>query len=296
MSKNNVNGVKTDTGLGTYPNTNYWLRIQRVGNVFNLYERVTLGVAWNLVGSVMRADFSGVPLQVGIEQADFGGGATRTARYEKFSLTVSNQTASAAPAAATGLSIANVSSSGANLSWSPGAGSIGSVVVMWTNSPVLKQAPANGFSYSGDARYGLGDTLPAASYYVVYAGSGSSVAVTNLAAGTSYNVAVFDYSAAGGQRLPARGGSGRLHDSRVDARTVCSAGNHCRSARCRHVQRESAQIYIVQFTDSLNPANWTMSPPFPTRRQIRSWPLFTLGGGIPGDFIGCNSLIRCRRA
>ena len=85
MSKNNVNGVKTDTGLGTYPNTNYWLRIQRVGNVFNLYERVTLGVAWNLVGSVMRADFSGVPLQVGIEQADFGGGATRTARYEKFS-------------------------------------------------------------------------------------------------------------------------------------------------------------------------------------------------------------------
>ncbi len=40
MLKNNVNGVKTDTVLGApAPNTNYWLRITRVGNLFTLYEK-----------------------------------------------------------------------------------------------------------------------------------------------------------------------------------------------------------------------------------------------------------------
>ena len=58
MSKNNVNGVKTDTGLGTYPNANYWLGIQRLlGNVFNLYEKALEANPWSLAGSVMRADF-----------------------------------------------------------------------------------------------------------------------------------------------------------------------------------------------------------------------------------------------
>ncbi len=85
MLKNNVNGAKTDTALGTYPNTNYWLRIARSGSVFNLYEKGLPTGPWTQVGSVTRADFSGVPLQVGIEHSDYAGGATRAAQVPKHS-------------------------------------------------------------------------------------------------------------------------------------------------------------------------------------------------------------------
>ncbi len=198
MRKNNVNGVKTDTELGTYPNANYWLRVNRSGSTFTLYEKATQGAAWNSVGTVTRADFSGVPLQVGIEHSDYGGGATRTAHYANFSVTVSNMGPFAAPPlAATSLVIAGITNTLANLSWTPGAGSDGSLVVMWTGSPVVKEAPANGFTYNGNAGYGLGDTLPATGYNVVYSGPGSSVTVTNLTAGASYNVAVFAYTGSG---------------------------------------------------------------------------------------------------
>jgi carbonic anhydrase/acetyltransferase-like protein (isoleucine patch superfamily) len=197
MSKNNVNGVKSDTGLGTYPNANFWLRIERVGNVFNLYEKALEADPWSLVGSVTRAEFSGARLQVGIEHADFGGGATRTARYEKFSLTVSNQTAGLPPGPAGGLIFTSISNRSATISWLAGSGSSGSLVAVWTNNPVVKQAPANSFVYNGNAGYGFGDALPAAGYFVVYSGTNTNVTVTNLVAGTAYNVAVFACSGSG---------------------------------------------------------------------------------------------------
>jgi carbonic anhydrase/acetyltransferase-like protein (isoleucine patch superfamily) len=196
MSKNNVNGVKTDAARGIYPNTNYWLRIQRVGNVFNLYEKALELGAWNSVGSITRSDFSGLPLQVGIEHSDYSGGATRTAQYEKFSLTVSNQNFSAPPKPPTGLTLA-ASSNSVNVSWTPGAGSSGSVVVMWTGNPAVKEVPANGFIYSGNLNFGSGDTLSTTNYFAVYSGAGNSVAVSNLAAGTTYNVAVFAFAGSG---------------------------------------------------------------------------------------------------
>src|SRR5260370_22204392 len=120
MRKNNVNGVKTDTGLGTYPNTNYWLRVTRAGNTFTLFEKATQAGAWTSVGTVTRADFSGTPLEVGIEHAVFGGGATHAARYAAFSLTATNLGPFATtPSAATGLTLATNADGGLNVSWTP---------------------------------------------------------------------------------------------------------------------------------------------------------------------------------
>src|ERR1035437_209451 len=57
--------------------------------------------------------------------------------------------------------------------------------------------PVNGFNYSGNSVYGLGDRLLATNYYIVYSGSFTNVAVTNLPPPTTFNLAVFDYAGSG---------------------------------------------------------------------------------------------------
>src|ERR1041385_979483 len=194
--KNNVNGAKTDTGLGTNPNTNFWLRVERVGDNFNLYEKALETDPWLSVGVATRTDFAGVPLQAGIEQSDYGNGTTRSAQFEKFSLSVSNLNTVVAPAAATGLTI-GTNGGDLVLNWTAGAGSDGRVVVMWTGSSVLKEAPAAGVTYAAHSRLGSGDTLPGTNYYVVYSGSGTSITVSNIIGGVTYNAAVFSYAGSG---------------------------------------------------------------------------------------------------
>jgi regulation of enolase protein 1 (concanavalin A-like superfamily) len=196
MFKNNVNGAKTDNGEGIYPNTNYWLRITRAGNNFNLFERGPATAAWTNVAAFSRVDLAGLPLEVGIEQADFAGGASLPAEFASFTLIVSNQIAGAAPTADTALLATANTNGSATLAWSPGNGS-GSVVVLWTGNPAIQEAPANGTTYTGNANYGSGSSLPATNYFVVYAGGGTNVTVSNLASGTMYYAAAFGYSGSG---------------------------------------------------------------------------------------------------
>ena len=66
-----------------FPNTNYWLRITRVGNTFTMFERVpprrgleTFPAPAN-VASLSREHFAGLPLEVGIEQAGISWRAAR---------------------------------------------------------------------------------------------------------------------------------------------------------------------------------------------------------------------------
>ncbi|HEY3860438.1 MAG TPA: DUF5695 domain-containing protein [Verrucomicrobiae bacterium] len=218
MLKNNVNGAKTDTGEGVYPNTNYWLRITRAGNNFKFFERGPATAAWTNVASLTRADLAGLPLEAGIEQADFAN-ASLPAQFASFSLTVSNQEALLAPSADTALTALANTNGTAALSWMPGSGT-GSVVVLWLGTSATQEQPANGTSYTGNASYGLGSSLPAVNYYVVYSGAGTNVTVTNLAAGTTYYAAAFSYSglgnsltyshaaATGSFSIPASGGGG----------------------------------------------------------------------------------------
>jgi hypothetical protein len=198
MLKNEVDGKKRDTREGTYPNSNYWLRIERTGNEFKLSEKASADAAWGQVGSVTRADFEGKPLQAGIEHADFDGGRTLKAAYRNFSLKLSNMGPfAAAPLPPTNLKVTAKKPDGHVLTWAPGRESTGSVAVVWTGNELLKHAPADGMTYTGAAGYGLGDSLPGLGYYVVYAGKGKTVTVTNLPAGTNFNVAVFSYAGLG---------------------------------------------------------------------------------------------------
>lgn len=259
MLKNNVNGAKTDTILGAAaPNTNYWLRMTRVGNVFTLYEKGSAPAAWNNVGTVTRADFSGVPLQVGLEHSDYAGGATRTAQYANFSLTVSNMGPFAAtpqPPAALNLSSTTNTISA---SWTKGSGG-GSLVVVWSGADAVKQAPADGFTYSANNFYGNGASLPGANYYTVYAGPGTNVTITNIQAGVAYHFAVYSYAQAGA--------AGTTAYSATAAVGSIIAGGNAQSAFMAQAEIDGTNVlisfnssppkwYIVQYSTTLAPANW----------------------------------------
>src|SRR3954463_11481715 len=69
--------------------------------------------------------------------------------------------------------------------------------VMWMGGGPLKQSPANGFTYNGNATFGLGDMLLATNYFVVYSGSTTNVTLTNLPTGSICNVALFAYTGSG---------------------------------------------------------------------------------------------------
>ncbi len=266
MSKNNVNGVKSDIGRGTYPNSNYWLRMTRSGNTLRLYEKATAGGAWTQVGSVTRADFSGLLLQAGIEHADFGGGATRIAHYANFSLTVTNWGPFATqPAAPSSLTARTNAEGNVALNWSAGAGSAGSLVVVWpaTNS-VVKQAPANGFTYTANANYGVGSSLPGTGYYVVYAGTGSGVTVSNLPTGATYNIAVFAYAGSGNSiaynHTPA------LATAVLPVqppREIWAGAQVVGNDVAISFTANPGKWYWLQYSDSLSPANWQNVVPGP---------------------------------
>ena len=100
------------------------------------------------------------------------------------------------PPPASNLTLTTNSSSGVLiLSWTPGAGSAGSLVVMRAAQAPTGQ-PTNGITYTASASFGSGQDL-GNSNYVVYSNSGNSVTVSNLVPGVQYYAAVYSYSGSG---------------------------------------------------------------------------------------------------
>ncbi len=194
-----LNGALTQRPKGVA--TNLWLRLERVGDVFNAYERLTTSDPWALIDTQTRADMNGLPVQVGIIHATFdsGGTTTRTAQFEGFSLNRSSVTPVTVPGSASGITATTNGQNDINLSWTPGSGSDGSVVVVWRGNPLIKEMPADGIEYTG-AGYGLGNSLPASNHFVVFSGAGGSATVSNLIGGVTYQVAVYAYAGSGASR------------------------------------------------------------------------------------------------
>ncbi len=95
--RSEVGGGVAQINPGNYPNSNYWLRMDRVnGTNFFFYEKATKAAAWQLVSfpspvngtKLVRADLAGQPLQVGIIHATFNG--QLGVQFTDFSLSVSN--------------------------------------------------------------------------------------------------------------------------------------------------------------------------------------------------------------
>ena len=261
--RSELNGGVSQINPGNYPNTNYWLRIDRVrGTNFLFYEKSTKAGAWNPItfpapvsGTTLhRIDLAGKPLQVGIIHATFAGQIG--VQFSDFSLTASNSTPVAPPSAPPWLvAVPDPGSGTLSVSWASGAGSAGSIAVVWpaTNS-LVKEMPANGFTYSGNAAYGQGDALPATGYYVVYSGTGTNVVVNGLTPNTTYNVAVFSDAGSGSavsyNHTPAVG-SVFFPANPV----VAQLGVQSNSVNIAF-SANPGKWYWLQYSDSLNPPNW----------------------------------------
>ena len=267
--RNEVNGGVTQINPGNYPNTNYWLRIDRVrGTNFSFYEKSTKAAVWNLVtfpapvsGTILRrSDLAGKPLQVGIMHATFGGQIG--AQYTDFSLTASNTSVVTPPAAPPWVVVAPNANLGLDISWGPGASSDGSVVVVWTaTNSLVKEMPANGVTYSGNASYQAGDQLPAAGYYVVYSGSGTNVSIGNVAPNSTYNVAVFSYAGSGSTTTYNH--SPAVSSITVPANAVVAQLDLQTNVADLSFSANPGKWYWLQYSDSLSPPNWQNLLPDP---------------------------------
>jgi hypothetical protein len=191
-------------GSNAETNSPRYLRITRVGDVLSFYIKTNLVDAWTpvtngLAGGVQtRSDWAGLPLQVGIAQAMFSTASTPV-YFDDFELTGPNVTTPAMPTAPSNVTVTSPNTSGSvNVSWTPGAGSDGSLVLIRANGPIIAQ-PAHGFVYTADSNFTNSSTLLGADRsHVVYVGAGNSLTVSGLGGtNNTYSVAVFSYSGSG---------------------------------------------------------------------------------------------------
>lgn len=198
QSRDNVNGGNVERNVADGDITsNFWLLMQRTGNVFTFFRKVNAGDPWQPLPNltITRTDLAGLPVQVGLFQAMYTAN-TGEVVFDNFMLNAGGLSAGTLPVAPSGLNFSSVAATTMNVNWTPGTGSTGSVVVVRAGSPVNAQ-PIAGVTYTGNAAFGSGSQLGGGNY-VVYRGTGNSVTVTGLTPGTKYYVAVYSYGGATG--------------------------------------------------------------------------------------------------
>jgi hypothetical protein len=193
--RNTINSATTEidnvpSGSTRWPSPPYWLQIIREGNTFNGYAS-TNGTDYEYIYSTERTDMPD-QIQVGIFQATYSG-EQGLAQLRDYVLVGPNVNPSTAPSPAKDLTVTTTGGN-LNLSWTPGAGTAGSLVVMRKDQPITRQ-PSYGVPYTGDANFGQGASLGDGNY-VVYAGTGTNVAVA-VPGGFKFYFAVYSYSGAG---------------------------------------------------------------------------------------------------
>ncbi|KAF5040739.1 hypothetical protein DSECCO2_530280 [anaerobic digester metagenome] len=94
---------------------------------------------------------------------------------------------------ATGLTLTNYTGTAIDLSWTNNSGD--KVLVVAKPNAASLADPVKGVNYTADNVYGNGSTT-GTDNYVVYNGTGNSVSITGLTAGTDYDFAVYAYNSA----------------------------------------------------------------------------------------------------
>jgi hypothetical protein len=191
--------ASTNYNIGT--NDQRYVRITRTGNTFSVYDRTNITDPWNVQQTVVRGDLAGIPMQVGIHQAEFAGGVTTTTYYTDFELSGTNVNVTTPPADATGLatSAPDPLNGLTTLSWTNGAGADGTLILLQRSKTNFTQAPISGFTFNGATNFGSGDFLNGNNNsYVVYVGTNSSVTISGLLGSNNvYSAAAFSYTGSG---------------------------------------------------------------------------------------------------
>lgn len=92
---------------------------------------------------------------------------------------------------ATSLTVGSIACVSGQITWINGADADNSLVVVSTST--ITGTPTDGTAYTASGGFGSGDVLNAGEF-VVYNGSGNLVNVSNLTAGTTYFVTIFEYN------------------------------------------------------------------------------------------------------
>ncbi|MGH7952678.1 MAG: hypothetical protein ACREFE_12290, partial [Limisphaerales bacterium] len=183
--------------------SDYWILMQRVNSTnFYFYKKVNVTDPWEAhpeVTIVQPSLTNGVPVQVGLFQATFGGNSG-TVQFDNFMLDAENISGGTPPSATTGLMASyDPTNNTMTLTWTPGTNSDGSVqtsfVVMRQDAPISAQ-PYFGDLTSVSSIFGQGTDLGGGNY-VVYRDTGNTVTVSGLTAGAVYYAAVYGYSGGG---------------------------------------------------------------------------------------------------
>ncbi len=192
----------TSTNFNTDTNTPRFLRINRTGNLFSFYDKTNSTDPWTLEYTLNRGDLAGFPMEVGIHDATFTGSSPQVF-YSDFELTGPNVNVATPAGDPSGLAFSPAGTNSLTLTWTPGAGSDGSLVVLKANGPLTSQ-PAYGITYGGNNAFtsvfagANSNLLNGGSNYVVYVGSGNSVTVSGLGStNITYNAAVYSFKGSG---------------------------------------------------------------------------------------------------
>lgn len=197
FSRRAINGTYDEALFSDAP-AQPFLMIQRETNTFKFYQKAHALDAWTLLGSEDRPEWDGVPMQVGIVDQTFTGN-TASSEFDNLVFTVPGGLSNSvnAPSAPSALLLSSPGNGQVSASWTAGAGSAGSVVIAHAPLPVTRQPlEADDFSATANADFPLGFDL-GGSNMVVYAGTATSVVVSNLPAALC-NFAVYSYSNVGG--------------------------------------------------------------------------------------------------
>ena len=127
------------------------------------------------------------------------GGTTPTGSQPKISIdnVAVTSTASCTPpvSQANTISFSSVTNTGTTITWVRGNGTAGVVVVAKAGSAVDSD-PVSGITYTANSSF-TGGTQIGTGNYVVYNGTGTSVSVTGLSAGSTYYYSVYEYNTTG---------------------------------------------------------------------------------------------------
>ncbi len=201
-------------------NSARFFRITRTGDTFTFYWKTNQTDPWTVIsnaatgagynstnGTIMRPDWDGQPVQVGVAQAIFARPTTPVFDFfTDFELSGPNVTAPPAmPAAPTGLTTSSPNTNGSlTFSWTKNGGT-GSVLIIRKIAPsggLLVVNPIQGLTYNADTNFPDTNTLIAGSTHVVYVGSASSATVTGLGGSNNIYVAeVLSYDNSSGTNI-----------------------------------------------------------------------------------------------
>jgi gliding motility-associated-like protein len=93
---------------------------------------------------------------------------------------------------ASNVTFSNITTTGATAQWTSGNGAARTVFI--SNSSTGSPLPVSGTTYTANAAFGSGDQIGTSGWYCVYNGTGTSVNITGLSAGSHYRVMTVEYN------------------------------------------------------------------------------------------------------